>query len=182
VAQYFFSKVQGTCVTYQQSDEMSVFLHTYNRFNTSIWFGGRIQKIASVAASIATAVFNNYIQHDKMAFFDARVYNIPKEDVANYFLWRGNDATKNAISSFARMFYSAKDLYGKRTNEVFARILDKHKEGWEHAKLFRKNAIEHNVGDLDTSNDYSTKASDLRLLHKNLRPMAELKKGSSYAP
>lgn len=49
----------------------------------------------------------------KIAYFDARSFNIPKEDVANYFLWRAKDWERNSISMYCRQFFSAKQLHGQ---------------------------------------------------------------------
>lgn len=53
-----------------------------------------------------------------IANFDARSFNIPKEEVANYFIWRQQDATKNSISMLAQSLYSHQELHGKNSNEM----------------------------------------------------------------
>ena len=45
-------------------------------------------------------------EFNKLAFFDSRVFNIPKEEVSNYFLARQKDAVKNSISMLAQSLYS----------------------------------------------------------------------------
>ena len=87
-------KIQGAAFAYVQSDEISVLLTDWDRYDTESWFDYRVQKIASVAASIATAAFNHRFQqmfagtkHErKIAFFDARVSNYPRHEVVNYFV------------------------------------------------------------------------------------------------
>lgn len=55
----------------------------------------------------------------KMAHFDARAFNIPKEDAANYFVWRQQDATKNSIAMLAQSMYpNHRDLEGKNGNQM----------------------------------------------------------------
>lgn len=51
------------------------------------------------------------------AVFDARVFNLPKDEVVNYFIYRQQDALRNSISSFARAFYSTKQLVGVNNPE-----------------------------------------------------------------
>tara|TARA_R110000868_G_scaffold12456_8_gene59562 strand:+ start:2087 stop:2977 length:891 start_codon:yes stop_codon:yes gene_type:complete len=53
-----------------------------------------------------------------MAQFDARAFNIPKEEVTNYFLWRMNDSSKNSISMLAQSLYSHKELQGKNGDQM----------------------------------------------------------------
>jgi tRNA(His) 5'-end guanylyltransferase len=110
----------GARFAYTQSDEISVLLTDLDP-KAQAWFGGQIQKICSVAASIATAVFNeSYIglQYDDRipsdpATFDARVYTIPdRTEVMNYFRWRQEDAIKNAVSMAAQAAFSHKELHG----------------------------------------------------------------------
>lgn len=49
------------------------------------------------------------------AYFDARVFNLPKEEVANELYWRQSDASKNSVSQLAQMYFSHKELDGKTT-------------------------------------------------------------------
>lgn len=51
------------------------------------------------------------------AFFDARVFNIPKEEVLNYFIWRQKDCQKNSVSAIAQAYFSNKELYKKSTKD-----------------------------------------------------------------
>lgn len=50
--------MQGAQLAYVQSDEISVLLTDFEKPDTEAWFDGNVQKIVSVAASIATATFN----------------------------------------------------------------------------------------------------------------------------
>ena len=44
------------------------------------------------------------------AMFDARVFNIPKEEVTNYFYWRQLDASRNSIQMVGQANFSHKEL------------------------------------------------------------------------
>ena len=46
------------------------------------------------------------------ATFDSRVFNLPTDEVVNYFIYRQQDALRNSISSLARKYYSTKQLVG----------------------------------------------------------------------
>ena len=52
------------------------------------------------------------------AMFDARAFNIPKEEVCNYFIWRQKDATRNSINTVAQSLYPHKELQGKNLVET----------------------------------------------------------------
>jgi tRNA(His) 5'-end guanylyltransferase len=55
---------------------------------------------------------------DKGAMFDARVFNIPKDEVCNNLLWRQNDATRNSIQMVGRAYFSHKQLDKKSISDI----------------------------------------------------------------
>ena len=52
------------------------------------------------------------------AMFDARCFNIPKEEVCNCVIWRQQDATRNSIEMLGRYHYSHKQLHKKSCNDI----------------------------------------------------------------
>lgn len=54
----------------------------------------------------------------KGAMFDARAFNIPKEEVTNCILWRQNDATRNSIEMVGHANFSQNQLHKKSCNEI----------------------------------------------------------------
>ena len=115
-------EAQGSAFAYVQSDEISVLLTDFATIQTDAWFDGNVQKIASVAASVATAAFNAAYagyQGAMPAHFDARVFTIPDAvEVANYFVWRQQDATRNSIQGLGQAHFSAKQLHGVNNAEM----------------------------------------------------------------
>lgn len=55
---------------------------------------------------------------EKGAMFDARCFNIPEEEVTNCFIWRQQDATRNAIQMLGQCNFSHKELHGKSCNDI----------------------------------------------------------------
>lgn len=112
-------EIDGCEMLYVQSDEASFFIKTYNKFNSEMWFGGSVQKICSVSSSIFTSEFNEkmYKETNKKATFDSRCFNLSKEEVYNYFVWRGNDCTRNAIGSYATFIHGHKKTLGIGTGD-----------------------------------------------------------------
>lgn len=55
---------------------------------------------------------------NKGAMFDARCFNIPKDEVCNCVLWRQNDATRNSIEMVGHANFSQKQLHQKSCNEI----------------------------------------------------------------
>lgn len=116
VALALFKEVAGAQCAFQQSDEISLLIHPYKRFTSQCWFGGNVQKIVSVAASVASTVMTeesvNVFGERRIATFDARCFVIPEADVQNYFLARQRDATRNSIQSFGKHLLGPKRMHG----------------------------------------------------------------------
>lgn len=123
--------IQGAQFAYTQSDEISILLTDFDKINTEAYFDGNVQKICSVSASIATAYFNTYKAHRftlNYGLFDSRCFAITDPiEVANYFVWRQQDATRNSISMAAQSMYSQKELHGKNTSQMQEMIHQKGK-------------------------------------------------------
>lgn len=112
VAAVLCTEISGSVFAYTQSDEISVLAADFTSAGTQPWFGGVIQKMASVSASIATAALCER-RPGKPATFDARVFTIPATvDVANFFIWRQRDAVRNSISMAAQARFSHRQLQG----------------------------------------------------------------------
>ena len=57
-AKYLCENIQNVKCSYQQSDEISLLLVDYENINTAAWFDYQVQKMCSIAASMATLAFN----------------------------------------------------------------------------------------------------------------------------
>lgn len=67
-AKYLCENVQGCKLSYQQSDEITLVLVDYDKLNTDCFFDYRVDKLCSIAASMATMTFNkrfteNYLDY-----------------------------------------------------------------------------------------------------------------------
>lgn len=114
----------GAVIGYTQSDEISLVLFT-DRPGSQVYLDGRIQKLTSVLASMATATFNARLpslipeKADKLALFDCRVWTVPdREEAVNALLWRELDATKNSISMAARAVFSHSQTHKKNGSQL----------------------------------------------------------------
>ena len=64
-------------------------------------------------------LYNLYWEHyHKGAMFDARCFNIPKEEVCNCIYWRQLDATRNSIQMVGQANFSHTELQEKSCNEI----------------------------------------------------------------
>ncbi len=131
VAEVLCVHIQGAKCAYVQSDEISILLTDFDRLTTDAWFDYNIQKMVSVSAGIASTVFTynwkpfDSNNTDQIAIFDARVFNVPKEEVCNYFIWRQQDWTRNSLQMLARAHYSHKELIGKKSADMHDMLYQK---------------------------------------------------------
>lgn len=104
---------------YTQSDEITLVFK-----GNGIPFDGRYQKLCSVLAGFASAVFAREAMElwplkQIVPCFDCRVWEVPSEaDAIDVLAWREADAVKNSVSMAARAFYSHKELHGKGQKEM----------------------------------------------------------------
>lgn len=126
-------------MAYCQSDEVSILLIDYNRFDTEQWFAGGIQKIVSVSASLMGVEFSK--RWRKPGVFDARVFVIPERDVKNYFVWRQRDAMRNAVSMAAQAVFSPKQLLRKHSDDKIAMLKEKGISFEEYPSWFRLGTV-----------------------------------------
>lgn len=123
VTKFLVEETHAT-VGYTQSDEISL-AWVVPDFKSEAFFNRRIFKLTSVLAGLASAKFNQLAMHhwpEKVLkltpCFDARVYTLPnEEELTNCFLWREQDATKNAITMAAQSQFSHKELHGKNGSQ-----------------------------------------------------------------
>lgn len=110
-------EMQGFKLGYIQSDEASFVLTDYDNLNTDAWFGYVKSKIESISAAMMTFAFARCMRLagiNDTVMFDARAFNIPEDEVVNYFLWRAKDWHRNSVSMYARAHFSHRELYKKR--------------------------------------------------------------------
>lgn len=160
--------IQGCVFGYTQSDEITLILIDYQTLTTDAWFDYEVQKMTSISASMATLYFNkhfaenvdfwvdNYYEawnhsddDDKYlqaldncckvgAMFDARCFNIPKEEVCNLIYWRQLDATRNSIQMVGQTFFSHKQLQNKSCNNIQDMLMEEYKINWNNYSTDKK--------------------------------------------
>lgn len=69
---------------------------------------------------------------EKGAMFDARVFNIPKEEVTNLIYWRQLDATRNSIQMVGQANFSHKELQNKSCNDIQNMLLTEKDINWNN--------------------------------------------------
>jgi tRNA(His) 5'-end guanylyltransferase len=133
-------------MVYTQSDEITL-AWLAPRFDSQIFFDGRIQKMCSVLAALATAYFNRLLLErlpalaERLPVFDCRVWNVPNtEEAANTFLWREKDATKNSVAMAARHYYPHEELESK-SGSAMQELLWQKGVNWNDYPAFFKRGV-----------------------------------------
>ena len=155
---YLCENIQGCVLGYTQSDEITLILIDYKKLTSSAWFDYEVQKMCSIAASMATMAFNRVFKEEvnawfgeqtvpisesiaqrynlymekieKGAMFDARCFNIPKEEVANLIYWRQLDATRNSIQMVGQANFSHSELQNKSCNVIQEMLFQERDINW----------------------------------------------------
>lgn len=171
---YLCENIQGCVFGYTQSDEITLILVDYQNLNTSAWFDYEVQKMCSIAASMATMAFNKSFtknvealksdmaqEHEidgetewiksvlpylkvyetaikKVAMFDARCFNIPKEEVTNLIYWRQLDAMRNSIQMVGQANFSHRELQGKSCNDIKNMLIEEKLINWDELPTYQK--------------------------------------------
>lgn len=97
---YLCENIQGCVLGYTQSDEITRQFGVY-----------------------AKAV-------NKGAMFDARVFNLPKEEVTNNIYWRQLDASRNSIQMLGQANFSHRELLNKTCNQIQDMLMTQHGINW----------------------------------------------------
>ena len=163
---YLCENIQGCVLGYTQSVEITLILVDYKKLTSSAWFDYEVQKMCSIAASMTTMAFNrafaknvgdyctyNYecmdnthenYEHilslavDKGAMFDARCFNIPKEEVTNLVYWRQLDASRNSIQMLGQANFSHSELQNKSFNDIQDMLMMQKGINWNDLPVYQK--------------------------------------------
>lgn len=163
---YLCENIQGCVLGYTQSDEITLILVDYKKLTSSAWFDYEVQKMCSIAASMTTMAFNrafaknvgdyctyNYecmdnthenYEHilslavDKSAMFNARCFNIPKEEVTNLVYWRQLDTSRNSIQMLGQANFSHSELQNKSCNDIQDMLMMQKGINWNDLPVYQK--------------------------------------------
>ena len=163
-AKYMCENMGNAKFAYVQSDEITIILVDYDTLETDCWFNYRTDKLCSISASMTTMAFNKYFEKnvreysyihygqlstirltdtynraiDKGAMFDARCFNIPKEEVTNLIYWRQLDASRNSIQMVGQANFSHKELQNKSCNDIQDMLMLQKNINWNDFPTYQK--------------------------------------------
>lgn len=158
-AVYLCENVQGCQLAYVQSDEISLLIKKNNP-EGDVFFGGRLCKMQSIIASLASAKFNqlmmiynitgedgtcdvsmdnteivdeivNVIHDSPLYQFDCKVWDVDSaNDAMAWFLFRNIDCIRNSKQQTAQTYLRHKELVGLDTNKQIELLLNKTNVDW----------------------------------------------------
>lgn len=79
-----------------------------------------------------------YMKKLYTAMFDARVFNIPKEEVTNYFYSRQLDAIRNSVQMVGRAKFGHKELKYKSRIEIQDMLINQKHIDWNNLPTYQK--------------------------------------------
>jgi tRNA(His) guanylyltransferase len=137
-------KITGAQFAFVQSDEVSALVTDFQSSHTEAWFDNSQSKTESLSASIATAAFNKsrmirlagrsgprVLETEEWAEFDSRAFLVPDvNEVANVFIWRQQDASRNSVQMVAQAHFSHHELEGKSTDQMQERLWQERGINW----------------------------------------------------
>lgn len=99
VMKYLCENIQGCVFGYTQSDEITLVLTDYEKITTDAWFGYNIQKMSSIAASMASVAFNK--------FFYKAIDDYANTDEALSYLISEDEEKKKEIKCYLSTLHGA---------------------------------------------------------------------------
>lgn len=117
-AKYLVEHLQGAKIAYTQSDEISILVTDFDTPQTDLLYGGRLCKIQSIAAAMATAKFN---QLYTLYQIEKNLYDFTKTDFEST-LYTGNDVY-NMIKDSQLFEFDCKCWMVPNENDMFAHFL-----------------------------------------------------------
>lgn len=155
------NQVPGVKFAYTQSDEISLLITDYDTPVTETLFNGRLCKIQSILAGIATGEFNRhfiaymlnknnvdlyrtktvteFLTKMKMAKFDCKAWVVPGiNDVYAWFLYRQHDCIRNSKQQTAQTYLSHNALVGLDSDLQIQRLFDTKGIDWNEFEDSKK--------------------------------------------
>lgn len=140
---YLVHETNARC-GYTQSDEISL-VWLAERADAEIFFSGKLQKMNSILASMASVYFNRRLveflpeKATQMPMFDCRVFQVPTDfEAVNCFIWREKDATRNSVQMAARAHFSHNECDKKDTSQLQEMLWSKKNINWNDYPSFFK--------------------------------------------
>lgn len=127
---WFDYKIQKIC-----SISASMATMAFNKYffeEARDWYNKQLPSTLQCEQNIVKQWRVYKIAAEKGAMFDARCFNIPKEEACNLVYWRQLDATRNSIQMVGQANFSHNELQGKSCNIIQDMLLTQRDINWNN--------------------------------------------------
>lgn len=173
----FLVNETNAIIGYTQSDEITLILYTSDK-KSALYNDGKKQKIISKLTANCVNYFNEKRKellpdHNKIAVFDCRIYQVPTlHDACIQLLWRELDATRNSIQCLAQSNFSHKSLQNLNCSLLQDKLLKEKNINWNELEDRYKRGVYvrkvHYTNDINAQNLSAEEISKLPLKHNIL--------------
>lgn len=112
------------------------FKENVDKYNSDI---ASLSNLQDPKLNVSNPIMPKYLSAiRKGAMFDSRCFNIPREEVTNYFYSRQIDASRNSIEMFGRAYFSDKELHKKNTSMIQDMVHEKYGLNWNDLPTTKK--------------------------------------------
>lgn len=139
-AAWFDYEVQKLC-----SISASLATMAFNKFfamNVTEWFNSVKSDMNNLDQSDIASLSKLHVTYleavDAGAMFDARCFNIPREEVTNLIYWRQLDATRNSIEMVGHYYFKQSELHKKSCSDIQDMLMEKHSINWNNFEVREK--------------------------------------------
>lgn len=84
------------------------------------------------------AEYETYYEKNGTAMFDARCFNIPKEEVTNLIYWRQLDAMRNSVQMVGQANFSHRELQNKTCKDIKEMLIEQKGINWDELPIYQK--------------------------------------------
>lgn len=109
-----------------------------NNMGTAFILHGETGRLSDKEKNILKNIMIYEEAYNKGAMFDARCFNIPKEEVTNLVYWRQLDATRNSIQMIGQANFSHKELQNKSCNDIQDMLMTQKEINWNNLPTYQK--------------------------------------------
>ena len=112
--------------------------YSLNNMGTAFILHGETGRLSDKEKNILKNIMIYEEAYHKGAMFDARCFNIPKEEVTNLVYWRQLDASRNSIQMVGRANFSHKELQNKSCNDIQDMLMTQKGINWNDLPTYQK--------------------------------------------
>ena len=133
---FFDYRVQKICSVVASMATMA--FNTAYLKRVANWSRAHPEAIKSDCDPDLRELYMTYVKQINRGMFDARCFNLPKEEVTNYFYWRQLDASRNSVLSVGYANFTQGELANLNCNQVKDKLINEKGINWNELMTIYK--------------------------------------------